>query len=78
VNHMIVGLQERLNFTSVVVTHDMKSAFAISDRLAMVHSGRIIHCGSPADFSNCDDNRVTDFIHGIAPVQEDVATLLSS
>src|SRR5690606_32749869 len=43
VNHMITGLQDKLNFTSIVVTHDMKSAFAISDRMAMVHSGRIIY-----------------------------------
>jgi phospholipid/cholesterol/gamma-HCH transport system ATP-binding protein len=77
VNHMIMGLQERLNFTSVVVTHDMKSAFTISDRLAMVHSGRIIHSGTPEEFRNCSDRRVTDFIEGVAPVREDVETLLN-
>ncbi len=78
VNHMIMGLQERLNFTSVVVTHDMKSAFTISDRLAMVHSGRIIHAGSADEFRNCPDSRVTDFIEGVAPVREDVETLLNA
>lgn len=77
VNHMIMGLQEKLNFTSVVVTHDMKSAFTISDRLAMVHSGRIIHSGTVDDFKNCSDRRVTDFIEGVAPVREDVETLLN-
>jgi len=77
VNHMIMGLQERLNFTSIVVTHDMRSAFTISDRLAMVHSGRIIHSGTVDDFKNCSDKRVTDFIQGVAPVQEDVETLLN-
>lgn len=76
VNHMIMGLQEQLNFTSIVVTHDMKSAFTISDRLAMVHSGRIIHSGTPEEFKNCGDKRVTDFIQGVAPVREDVETLL--
>lgn len=78
VNHMIMGLQEKLNFTSVVVTHDMRSAFTISDRLAMVHSGRIIAEGSKEDFQRCPDPRVTDFIEGRAPVQEDVATLLNA
>lgn len=78
VNHMIMGLQERLNFTSVVVTHDMKSAFTISDRLAMVHSGSIIHSGSPEEFRKCPDPRVTHFIEGHAPVKEDVETLLNS
>lgn len=78
VNHMIIGLQEKLNITSVVVTHDMKSAFEISHRLAMVHSGRIIYSGTRDEFKNAPDRRVTDFIGGIAPVQEDVATLLQA
>jgi phospholipid/cholesterol/gamma-HCH transport system ATP-binding protein len=78
VNHMIMGLQERLNFTSVVVTHDMKSAFTISDRLAMVHSGSIIFSGTTDQISQCQDPRVSDFIEGRAPVQEDVETLLNA
>lgn len=78
VNHMIMGLQEKLNFTSVVVTHDMKSAFTISDRLAMVHSGRIIHSGPADEFRRCPDPRVKNFIEGRAPVEEDVETLLNS
>lgn len=78
VNHMIMGLQQRLNITSIVVTHDMKSAFTISDRMAMVHSGQIIHQGEPDSFRDVQDERVTDFIEGIAPVQEDVETLLNA
>lgn len=78
VNHMIMGLQERLNFTSIVVTHDMKSAFTISDRLSMVHSGTIIFSGSPEEIQKCTDPRVADFIDGRAPVQEDVETLLNA
>jgi phospholipid/cholesterol/gamma-HCH transport system ATP-binding protein len=78
VNHLIVGLQERLKITSIVVTHDMKSAFTISDRIAMVHSGRIIHAGSVEDFRSCPDPRVADFIEGRAPVKESVEALLNS
>lgn len=78
VNHLIVGLQRRLKITSIVVTHDMKSAFAISDRMAMVHSGRIIFQGTTEQFRNCRDPRVVDFIEGRAPVQEDVETLLNA
>jgi phospholipid/cholesterol/gamma-HCH transport system ATP-binding protein len=78
VNHMITGLQDRLNFTSIVVTHDMKSAFAISDRMAMVHSGRIIHSGTVDEFRAAEDPRVADFIVGRAPVREDVETLLNT
>jgi len=78
VNHMIMGLQERLNITSIVVTHDMKSAFSISDRMAMVHSGQVIYSGTVDEFRNAADLRVRDFVEGNAPVQEDVQTLLNA
>lgn len=78
VNHLIVGLQRRLKITSIVVTHDMKSAFAISDRMAMVHSGRIIFQGTADEFRQCQEPRVKDFIEGRAPMQEDVETLLNA
>ena len=78
VNHLIVGLQERLNITSIVVTHDMKSAFTVSDRIAMVHSARVIACGTVDEFRSSSDPRVSDFIEGRAPVKESVETLLTS
>jgi phospholipid/cholesterol/gamma-HCH transport system ATP-binding protein len=76
INHLITGLKRSLNITSIVVTHDMASAFLISDRLAMVHRGRIVAEGTPDQFKAIGDARVADFIHGRAPVNEDVATLL--
>ncbi|MEI9953286.1 MAG: ATP-binding cassette domain-containing protein [Pseudomonadota bacterium] len=78
VNHLIVGLQEKLKITSIVVTHDMRSAFEISDHLAMVKSGRIIAYGTVEEFQASTDPRVSDFIEGRAPVKEDVETLLNS
>jgi phospholipid/cholesterol/gamma-HCH transport system ATP-binding protein len=78
VNHLIMGLQEKLNITSIVITHDMKSAFTISDHMAMVHTGRIIAHGTVEQFRASEDPRVADFIEGRAPVKEDVETLLSS
>lgn len=78
VNHLIMGLQEKLKITSIVVTHDMKSAFAISDRMAMVHTGRIICSGTVDEFRASPDARVRDFIEGNAPVKEDVETLLNA
>ncbi len=78
INHLIMGLKAALNVTSIVVTHDMKSAFTISDRMAMVHSGHIILCGTPEEFRFSTDPRVHDFINGIAPVNEDVETLLKT
>lgn len=78
VNNLISGLQRRLQITSVVVTHDMKSAFAISDRLAMVHSGRIIFQGTPEEFRSSKDPRIADFLLGRAPENESVESLLRS
>lgn len=78
VNHLITGLQQRLNITSIVVTHDMKSAFTISDRIAMVHGGRIICHGSVDEFRASKDERVANFIEGKAPVKESVEQLLNS
>lgn len=78
VNHLILGLQRTLKITSIVVTHDMKSAFAISDRVAMVYGGRIIAQGTVAEFRAITDPRVADFVEGNAPVQEDVETLLNA
>jgi phospholipid/cholesterol/gamma-HCH transport system ATP-binding protein len=78
INHLITGLKRALNITSIVVTHDMQSAFLISDRLAMVYRGRIVAAGPPDQFKANTDPRVADFIHGRAPVNEDVATLLGA
>jgi len=76
INHLITGLRRSLNNTSIIVTHDMASAFLISDRLAMVYRGRIVAQGTPEQFKAITDQRVADFIHGRAPINEDVATLL--
>jgi phospholipid/cholesterol/gamma-HCH transport system ATP-binding protein len=78
VNHLIMGLQAKLNITSIVVTHDMKSVFTVSDRVAMVHGGRIIAIGTTDEFRNTKDMRVMDFVEGRAPVKESVEELLNS
>jgi phospholipid/cholesterol/gamma-HCH transport system ATP-binding protein len=78
VNHLITGLQQKLHITSIVVTHDMKSVFSISDRVAMVQGGRIISVGTRDEFRANEDPRVADFIEGRAPVKESVETLLNS
>jgi phospholipid/cholesterol/gamma-HCH transport system ATP-binding protein len=56
----------------------MKSVFTISDRVAMVHSGRIISIGTVDEFRSTKDQRVSDFVEGRAPVKESVETLLNS
>lgn len=78
VSHLIAGLKQRMNITTVVVTHDMKSAYTVSDRIAMVASGRIIAHAPVEEFRKSTDPRVSDFIEGRAPEKEDVETLLNA
>ena len=75
---LIEHLNETLDVTSVVVTHDMDTALAISDRIAMIQSGFVIFSGTPDELLASDDPRVRDFIEGNAPVDEDTETLLKS
>ncbi|MFP6685649.1 MAG: ATP-binding cassette domain-containing protein, partial [Polyangiaceae bacterium] len=77
INHLLNGLKRALSVTSIVVTHDMNSAFAVADRMAMLHRGEVIAMGPPDHFREPSDPRVADFILGRAPEHEDVETLLS-
>ena len=78
INHLILGIQRALHITSVVVTHDMGTAFTVSDRLAMIGKGRILFAGTKEEFKESRNPYVHNFINGIAPPSEDVASLLSS
>jgi phospholipid/cholesterol/gamma-HCH transport system ATP-binding protein len=64
VTDLIVELKTRLGVTSVVVTHDMPSAFKVSDRLAMLHQGRIAAVGTPAEIEQQQDSLFSEFIEG--------------
>ena len=78
INHLILAIQRALHITSVVVTHDMGTAFTVSDRLAMIGKGRILFAGTKEEFRESRNPYVHNFINGIAPPSEDVASLLSS
>lgn len=69
INQLIRDLHERLQVTSVVVTHDMHSAFSIATRMAMIHEGRQIAYGSPDEIINIDDPILQQFILFGAPDQ---------
>ncbi len=64
INDLILDLQRRLDITSVVVTHDMTSAFKIADRFAMLYEGKIIFTGRPDDLRATEDPVVRQFIEG--------------
>jgi phospholipid/cholesterol/gamma-HCH transport system ATP-binding protein len=66
INDLIVDLNNKLNVTSIVVTHDMVSAYKIADRIAMLYKGKIIAIGSPSEIKNTKDPIVKQFITGAA------------
>lgn len=78
INHLIMGIKRSLGLTSVVVTHDMGTAFTVSDRIVMLGKGRVMMQGTPDDFRRTQDPFVRDFIDGNAPEVEDVDVLLST
>jgi phospholipid/cholesterol/gamma-HCH transport system ATP-binding protein len=77
INKLILHLKETLNVTSVIVTHDMHSAFTVSDRMAMIHSGQIIFTGTPDEIRQSQEPRVRDFIEGNAPDDDEFASMIS-
>lgn len=65
INRLIVETQQRRpGITSVIISHDMASAFDIADHIAFLHDGRIIAEGSPATFRDHPDERVRQFVEG--------------
>jgi phospholipid/cholesterol/gamma-HCH transport system ATP-binding protein len=64
INRLIRRLQKRLQVTSIVVTHDMKSAFHVGDQIAYLHEGRIYFKGTLEELKNSADPVVQDFIEG--------------
>jgi phospholipid/cholesterol/gamma-HCH transport system ATP-binding protein len=64
INHLIRRLQKRLAVTSVVVTHDMKTAFHTADQIAFLHEGRIHFHGTPEELRASRDPVMTDFMEG--------------
>ena len=64
VNRLIRSLQSRLGVTSVVVTHDLRSAWHVGDRLALLHQGRVHWTGTPDEARKTGDELVRQFIEG--------------
>ncbi len=71
VNELILEMQKKLSVTSLVVTHDMVSAYKIADRIALLHEGRIVEVGTPDHIKRSRDPLVKQFVTGSAhgPIQ---------
>ena len=70
-----MDFSKKLRVTSIVVTHDLHSAFKIGDRFVMLDRGKIIAEGPPEEFKTNPDPRVRQFIDGDAegPMSENLA-----
>ncbi|MDD7578580.1 MAG: ABC transporter ATP-binding protein [Elusimicrobia bacterium] len=64
ISDLIIDLKAKLGVTSVVITHDMRSAFKIADYIAFLYEGKILLYGTPEDFRTTDNPYVKQFVEG--------------
>jgi phospholipid/cholesterol/gamma-HCH transport system ATP-binding protein len=64
IDRLIIRAREELDVTSVMITHDMGSAYRVADRIGMLYDGVIRFMGTPADIQACTDPVVKGFIEG--------------
>src|SRR5207253_2564387 len=66
IDHLIMDLNDKLGVTSVVVTHEMDSAFRIADRMVLLDRGKFIAAGNPQEMCESTNPFVHQFINGLA------------
>ena len=66
INELIIRTNKELKMTSIVVTHDMTSAYKIADRIAMLYKGKIIGIDIPQNIKNTDNPIIHQFVNGLA------------
>ena len=64
INRLVRRLQRETGVSSIVVTHDMQSAYMIADRVALLHQGRIRFAGTPDELRRARDPVVRQFVEG--------------
>ena len=70
INELILKLKQQLHVTSIVVTHDLASAFKVADHMVMLHEGHVELEGSPEEFRNSTNPVVQRFLRGEASDEE--------
>lgn len=72
IDELIISLSEKTNTTSIIVTHEMESAFRIATRIAMLYKGAIIQDDVPETFRNTENPVVRQFVSGevVGPITE--------
>ena len=64
IDRLILDLSKKLSITSVVVTHEMKSAFRIADQIVILQKGKVIQVGTAEEIQNSKNAYVQQFIQG--------------
>jgi len=62
IDELIIKLRDQEKVTSIVVTHEMESAFILATQMAFLHEGKILLHGSPDDFRNSKEPTISDFL----------------
>ena len=65
IDRLIKDLSEKMGITSIVVTHELASAFRIADKIIMLFKGEIVASGTPEEIKNSEDARVVQFVNGL-------------
>ena len=72
IGRLISRMSEELGVTGIVITHDMENAYRISDRIAMLHDGRLRTIGTVGEIRESDDPLIRAFIEGRPELMESV------
>ncbi|MFA6583469.1 MAG: ABC transporter ATP-binding protein [Elusimicrobiaceae bacterium] len=64
INDLVLDMKSKIGVTSIVITHDMKSAYKISDTIVMLYEGQFIMAGSPDEFRKTANPYVRQFVDG--------------
>jgi phospholipid/cholesterol/gamma-HCH transport system ATP-binding protein len=64
INNLIFQMNKKLSVTSLTITHDMKSAYKIADKIAMLYQGEILEVGTPTEIQNSRNPVIQQFING--------------
>jgi len=71
IDDLILRMRDQLGVTSLVITHDMKSAYRISDLIAVLYEGRVVQVGTPDEIRNSDNRVVRSFVEGRSDLAHD-------
>jgi phospholipid/cholesterol/gamma-HCH transport system ATP-binding protein len=70
IDNLILKISRAFHTTMVIVTHDLKSAFKVADRITLLYKGKILICDTPDKIKNSKDERVMNFLAGTATEEE--------